>query len=89
MASGFGVWTKRGRCYELWTDLSQCVDAHANDPRSCGPFFDDYYECLHHRKQARRAADCRLPLPVPVPLLRVGCCCCYPLVSPVPALRPL
>jgi NADH dehydrogenase (ubiquinone) Fe-S protein 5 len=50
MASGFGTQGKTGRCYSFWTEFSSCM-AHAADPKECRLKREDYFECLHHKKE--------------------------------------
>jgi hypothetical protein len=56
MASGFGVKGNKGRCYAFWMDFSKCM-SEADHPTSCAALREDYLECLHHRKEARRRPD--------------------------------
>ena len=53
MASGWGVTGKKGRCYDVWMDFSDCM-SHCTMPAECTSRRDDYFECLHHRKEVRR-----------------------------------
>jgi NADH dehydrogenase (ubiquinone) Fe-S protein 5 len=53
MASGFGVNGKKGRCYDVWMDFSDCM-THCVMPAECTARRDDYFECLHHRKEYSR-----------------------------------
>ncbi len=50
MASGFGINGKKGRCYDVWMDFSDCM-THCVMPAECTALRDDYFECLHHRKE--------------------------------------
>ena len=50
MASGFGTRGGVGRCYTFWTDFSRCL-ASAETPKECKLARDDYFECLHHKKE--------------------------------------
>jgi hypothetical protein len=50
MASGFGINGKKGRCYDVWMDFSDCM-THCVMPAECTARRDDYFECLHHRKE--------------------------------------
>lgn len=52
MASGFGITGKKGRCYDVWMDFSDCM-SHCAMPAECTSRRDDYFECLHHRKEVR------------------------------------
>ncbi len=48
---------KQGRCYEFWRNYEACT-ARAPNPKSrtvnCSPIFQDYNECLHHKKEYAR-----------------------------------
>ena len=50
MASGFGSRGSVGRCYSFWTDFSRCL-ASAETPSDCKLQREDYFECLHHKKE--------------------------------------
>ncbi|MCO5564215.1 hypothetical protein L7F22_017873 [Adiantum nelumboides] len=50
MASGWGIHGTKGRCYDLWMDFSDCM-SNCTTPSECFPLRDDYFECLHHRKE--------------------------------------
>ena len=52
MASGYGVHGTVGRCYPIFRDMTLCV-ASTEDPKQCIDLRDDYFECLHHRKEVR------------------------------------
>ena len=54
-ASGFGVNGSVGRCHAFWMEFRKCM-SEADTPRTCFPLREDYLECLHHRKEARRLA---------------------------------
>lgn len=46
------------RCFPFWQDLLACyvVNTSADDisgAKKCLPVMEDYYECLHHRKEVR------------------------------------
>ena len=56
MASGFGVTGKKGRCYDVWMDFSECM-SHCAMPADCTSRRDDYFECLHHRKEVLFSAS--------------------------------
>lgn len=48
--------TGPGRCFPFWQEVLACyvVNADANDAsgaRKCSPALEDYYECLHHKKE--------------------------------------
>mmetsp|Transcript_41327 Transcript_41327/g.101828 ORF Transcript_41327/g.101828 Transcript_41327/m.101828 type:complete len:182 (-) Transcript_41327:46-591(-) len=53
MASGFGAKGQEGRCYPLWTNFSACMST-ADDPMECRNLREDYFECLHHKKEYTR-----------------------------------
>ena len=55
--NSFGVQGGEGRCYKLFLNYSVCVDK-SDDPRQeCKLIREDYFECLHHKKEfARRSA---------------------------------
>lgn len=53
MASGLGVYGGRGRCHAFWVDFSECM-AKAEVPSECQLMREDYFECLHHRKEFTR-----------------------------------
>ena len=53
MASGLGVFGGRGRCHPFWTDFSECM-SKADVPSDCKEMREDYFECLHHRKEFAR-----------------------------------
>ena len=50
--------TGQSRCFPFWQDLLACyvVNTTADDVsggKKCLPALDDYYECLHHKKEVR------------------------------------
>lgn len=50
MASGGGVDSQFGRCFNFWELYLSC--ARSSGSRDlCGPAFDDYFECLHGHKE--------------------------------------
>mmetsp|Transcript_14342 Transcript_14342/g.17713 ORF Transcript_14342/g.17713 Transcript_14342/m.17713 type:complete len:83 (+) Transcript_14342:154-402(+) len=53
MASGFGNRGGPGRCHSFYVDFSQCM-IHTENPRDCSLLRDDYFECLHHKKEFTR-----------------------------------
>eukprot|EP00546_Thalassionema_frauenfeldii_P019899 CAMPEP_0178895162 /NCGR_PEP_ID=MMETSP0786-20121207/430_1 /TAXON_ID=186022 /ORGANISM="Thalassionema frauenfeldii, Strain CCMP 1798" /LENGTH=77 /DNA_ID=CAMNT_0020565355 /DNA_START=62 /DNA_END=295 /DNA_ORIENTATION=+ len=58
MSSGFGIKGKVGRCYPFFADYKDCLQ-NREDPETmkvCGPERDDYFECLHHKKEFGRVA---------------------------------
>ncbi|KAK3325580.1 hypothetical protein B0H66DRAFT_599731 [Apodospora peruviana] len=59
MASGYGLHGGPGRCFPFWQELLACyvVNSNADDDsgkQKCGLALEDYYECLHHKKEAAR-----------------------------------
>ncbi|KAH6669114.1 NADH:ubiquinone oxidoreductase 11.5kD subunit [Plectosphaerella plurivora] len=59
MASGYGANGGPGRCFPFWQELLGCyaVNSAEDDGKGkakCGPALEDYYECLHHKKEAAR-----------------------------------
>ena len=50
MASGFGTQGKTGRCYAFWMEFSKCM-SEAAVPKDCRPARENYFECLHHKKE--------------------------------------
>ncbi|KAI3846370.1 hypothetical protein MKW92_001747 [Papaver armeniacum] len=41
---------KQGRCYDFWTDFSECMSS-CRQPKDCVLLREDYLECLHHAKE--------------------------------------
>ncbi len=74
MASGLGVFGGRGRCHPFWTDFSECM-SKADVPSDCKEMREDYFECLHHRKEFigtvkhKRVADYKSPHPPKGPIV--------------------
>ncbi|MCJ1439908.1 MAG: hypothetical protein MMC23_000389 [Stictis urceolatum] len=59
MASGYGLSGGTGRCFPFWQELLACyvVNTSADDVsggKKCVPALENYYECLHHKKEAAR-----------------------------------
>ncbi|KAL2053563.1 hypothetical protein ABVK25_006216 [Lepraria finkii] len=59
MASGYGLAGGPSRCFPFWQELLACyvVNTDADDMsggKKCLPVLEDYYECLHHKKEAAR-----------------------------------
>jgi hypothetical protein len=47
------------RCFPFWQELLSCYVVNSSDDddsgkKKCVPAMEDYYECLHHRKEVRR-----------------------------------
>mmetsp|Transcript_18926 Transcript_18926/g.29582 ORF Transcript_18926/g.29582 Transcript_18926/m.29582 type:complete len:83 (+) Transcript_18926:26-274(+) len=53
MASGWGVRGGTGRCYPFWVDFQSCMKT-APKADSCACEREDYFECLHRRKEITR-----------------------------------
>ncbi|EGD84213.1 hypothetical protein H112_07904 [Trichophyton rubrum D6] len=61
MASGYGLNGGVSRCFPFWQDLLGCyvvnsVEGEAGKKKCIG-VLDDYYECLHHKKEAARTRE--------------------------------
>eukprot|EP00030_Apusomonadida_sp_AF-17_P004474 a510161_211.p2 GENE.a510161_211~~a510161_211.p2 ORF type:complete len:103 (+),score=26.47 a510161_211:39-311(+) len=54
MASGFGVRSGEGRCFEFWANFRNCMEKTTTG-QECALLRDDYMECLHHKKEFSRA----------------------------------
>ncbi|KAI2089143.1 hypothetical protein LOZ36_001979 [Ophidiomyces ophidiicola] len=58
MASGYGRSGGPSRCFPFWQDLLACYVVNSADGESgklkCVPAMEDYFECLHHKKEAAR-----------------------------------
>ncbi|GAP90810.1 putative NADH:ubiquinone oxidoreductase subunit [Rosellinia necatrix] len=59
MASGYGLHGGPSRCFPFWQEVLACyvVNTTAEDDsgkKKCAPVLEDYYECLHHKKEAAR-----------------------------------
>lgn len=43
------------RCFPFWQEYLACYIVNQNEEpkqsKSCAPVLEDYYECLHHRKE--------------------------------------
>ncbi|KAI9902919.1 hypothetical protein N3K66_002271 [Trichothecium roseum] len=60
MASGYGMHGGVGRCFPFWQEVLACyvVNTSAEDDsgkKKCSNALEDYYECLHHKKEHARA----------------------------------
>ncbi|KAJ9668158.1 hypothetical protein H2201_001587 [Coniosporium apollinis] len=58
MSSGYGLAGGPSRCFPFWQEVLACyVTNTSTDDDSgkakCTPILDDYYECLHHKKEVR------------------------------------
>ncbi|EGP88070.1 unnamed protein product [Zymoseptoria tritici ST99CH_1A5] len=59
MSSGYGLTGGPSRCFPYWQEVLACyvVNTSAEDDSGkakCQPPLQDYYECLHHRKEASK-----------------------------------
>ncbi|KAK4178728.1 hypothetical protein QBC36DRAFT_324010 [Triangularia setosa] len=59
MASGYGVNGGPSRCFPFWQELLSCYVVNTTEfddsgKAKCAGHMEDYYECLHHRKEAAR-----------------------------------
>ncbi|KAL2119588.1 hypothetical protein VTJ04DRAFT_6549 [Mycothermus thermophilus] len=59
MASGYGLNGGPSRCFPFWQELMSCYVIHGGEndgegKKKCVPAMEDYYECLHHKKEAAR-----------------------------------
>ncbi|KAI9812166.1 MAG: hypothetical protein M1827_004832 [Pycnora praestabilis] len=59
MSSGYGLSGAPSRCFPFWQELLACyvVNTTAEDDsgkKKCLPVMEDYYECLHHKKEAAK-----------------------------------
>mmetsp|Transcript_8225 Transcript_8225/g.21200 ORF Transcript_8225/g.21200 Transcript_8225/m.21200 type:complete len:88 (-) Transcript_8225:394-657(-) len=41
------------RCYPIWMDFYSCM-VETDKPSKCIDLREDYFECLHHRKEISR-----------------------------------
>ncbi|KAK3177763.1 hypothetical protein K4F52_009514 [Lecanicillium sp. MT-2017a] len=60
MSSGYGMHGGVGRCFSFWQEVMGCyvVNTSAADDsgkKKCAFALEDYYECLHHKKEHARA----------------------------------
>ena len=53
MSSGAGI-NGKSRCFNHWRDLNACVLSAGDDPNKCALYREDYFECLHRRKEKAR-----------------------------------
>ncbi|KXT18853.1 hypothetical protein AC579_3536 [Pseudocercospora musae] len=61
MSSGYGLAGGPSRCFPFWQEVLACyaINTNAEDTsgkKKCQPVLEDYYECLHHRKEAVKIA---------------------------------
>ncbi|TPX15172.1 uncharacterized protein E0L32_004730 [Thyridium curvatum] len=65
MASGYGLHGGPSRCFPFWQEVLACyvVNTSSEDDsgkKKCAPILEDYYECLHHKKEAARVKQLQL-----------------------------
>ncbi|KAF6813421.1 NADH:ubiquinone oxidoreductase 11.5kD subunit [Colletotrichum musicola] len=59
MASGYGLHGGPSRCFPFWQELLSCYVVNTADDdhsgkKKCAFALEDYYECLHHKKESAR-----------------------------------
>ncbi|KAJ8112482.1 hypothetical protein OPT61_g5159 [Boeremia exigua] len=59
MSSGYGLAGGPSRCFPFWQEVLACYVTNTNaeddsGKAKCVPVLEDYYECLHHKKEAAR-----------------------------------
>lgn len=55
MSSGYGFNGGSSRCFGEWQRFLECyTNADTSHPVQCTPQVDDYFECLHHKKEKAR-----------------------------------
>ncbi|TGO59029.1 hypothetical protein BOTNAR_0170g00050 [Botryotinia narcissicola] len=59
MASGYGLSGGPSRCFPFWQEVLACYVVNTSTEsdagkRVCAPVLEDYYECLHHKKEHAR-----------------------------------
>ncbi|EPE35107.1 hypothetical protein GLAREA_10803 [Glarea lozoyensis ATCC 20868] len=59
MSSGYGLTGGPSRCFPFWQEVLACYVVNTNTEddtgkKKCKPVLEDYYECLHHKKEASR-----------------------------------
>jgi NADH dehydrogenase (ubiquinone) Fe-S protein 5 len=60
MSSGFGFNSGKGRCFGEFQRYIECyTNASTEHPTQCTPHAEDYFECLHHKKEKTRVAAIR------------------------------
>ncbi|KAH8595606.1 hypothetical protein B0O99DRAFT_511832, partial [Bisporella sp. PMI_857] len=52
----------QGRCFPFWQEVLACyvVNTSTGDDsgkKKCLPVLEDYYECLHHKKEHKRVQE--------------------------------
>ncbi|TPX31656.1 hypothetical protein SmJEL517_g05035 [Synchytrium microbalum] len=54
MSSGFGTNGGRGRCFSFFQEFAKCYVGAIDPKGECQWAFEDYRECLYHRKELLR-----------------------------------
>ncbi|KAF2665052.1 hypothetical protein BT63DRAFT_83841 [Microthyrium microscopicum] len=59
MASGYGIKGGSTPCFVFWQEVMACYVLNTSGDTNkgaekCVPAFEDYHECLHHKKEAER-----------------------------------
>ena len=54
-----------GRCFSYWQDVLGCYVVNTNTDdvsgaKKCAPVLEDYYECLHHKKEVSGVNNVRI-----------------------------
>jgi len=59
MTSGFSRFGGTGPCYRFWMTFQGCMEnvSSVREKDQCQPAFDDYFECLHHKKERAQAME--------------------------------
>mgnify|MGYP004716844799 CR=1 FL=1 len=61
MSSGYGFNSGKGRCFGEFQRYIECfTNANTERPLHCAPHAEDYFECLHHKKEKTRIAAIKL-----------------------------
>ncbi|KKY30530.1 putative nadh:ubiquinone oxidoreductase subunit [Diaporthe ampelina] len=60
MSSGYGLNGGPSRCFPFWQELLACYVVNtssedASGKKKCQPALEDYYECMHHKKEVGHA----------------------------------
>lgn len=61
MSSGYGLNGGVSRCFPFWQEVLACYVVNTNSEdvtgkKKCAPVLEDYYECLHHKKEHARVS---------------------------------
>ncbi|KAF2136148.1 uncharacterized protein K452DRAFT_292649 [Aplosporella prunicola CBS 121167] len=60
MSSGYGLNGGPSRCFSFWQEVLACYVTNSSEDNTAGKAkclgpLDDYYECLHHKKEYAKA----------------------------------